>query len=241
MKVSNFPSRARILIVDWNLNESFSPQVLCENHPEEFATYLRYVRRLDFFETPDYDYLRKIFQDLFERKGYVDDGEFDWTGKTMVNISISLRGALHERLTESLEGRALYRFRRPRSCRVNGKQWDQHVDKCVHEHKYFNFEKIINRWLSRKIALADALVDSSTRRLPTAMIDVGFTSFAVHQQALEAKLSEWAPRPSQTLLCWLFSNFHSTHDASELQTLSKLTPARFMAQRRRRRHFSRHS
>lgn len=49
------------------------------------ATYLRYVRRLDFFETPDYDYLRKLFQDLFERKGYVDDGEFDWTGKTMVS------------------------------------------------------------------------------------------------------------------------------------------------------------
>lgn len=53
---------------------------------EEMATYLRYVRRLDFFETPDYDYLRKLFQDLFERKGYVDDGEFDWTGKTMVSI-----------------------------------------------------------------------------------------------------------------------------------------------------------
>jgi casein kinase 1 gamma len=50
------------------------------------ATYLRYVRRLDFFETPDYEYLRKLFQDLFERKGYVDDGEFDWTGKTMVSF-----------------------------------------------------------------------------------------------------------------------------------------------------------
>ncbi|KAL5273342.1 CSNK1G2 family protein [Megaselia abdita] len=57
--------------------------VLCEGHPEEFATYLRYVRRLDFFETPDYDFLRRLFQDLFDRKGYVDDGEFDWTGKTM--------------------------------------------------------------------------------------------------------------------------------------------------------------
>ncbi|XP_055904725.1 casein kinase I isoform X3 [Eupeodes corollae] len=58
-------------------------EALCDGHPEEFATYLRYVRRLDFFETPDYDFLRRLFQDLFERKGYVDDGEFDWTGKTM--------------------------------------------------------------------------------------------------------------------------------------------------------------
>lgn len=63
-------------------------EVLCEGHPEEFANYLRYVRRLDFFETPDYDYLRRLFQDLFDRKGYVDDGEFDWTGKTMVSYSI---------------------------------------------------------------------------------------------------------------------------------------------------------
>jgi len=58
-------------------------EVLCESYPEELATYLRYVRRLDFFETPDYDYLRKLFRDLFERKGYVDDAEFDWTGRTM--------------------------------------------------------------------------------------------------------------------------------------------------------------
>ncbi|EEB10563.1 Casein kinase I isoform gamma-3, putative [Pediculus humanus corporis] len=58
-------------------------EVLCEGHPEEMATYLRYVRRLDFFETPDYEYLRKLFQELFERRGYTDDGEFDWTGKPM--------------------------------------------------------------------------------------------------------------------------------------------------------------
>ncbi|CAH3030291.1 unnamed protein product [Porites evermanni] len=56
-------------------------EVLCENHPEELATYLRYVRRLDFFETPDYEYLRKLFRDLFDGKGFVEDGEFDWTHK----------------------------------------------------------------------------------------------------------------------------------------------------------------
>lgn len=58
-----------------------SIDTLCEGYPEEFATYLRYVRRLDFFETPDYNYLRKLFEDLFHRENYVDDGEFDWSVK----------------------------------------------------------------------------------------------------------------------------------------------------------------
>ncbi|CAO2641407.1 Casein kinase I isoform gamma-2 [Lemmus lemmus] len=51
---------------------------------EEMATYLRYVRRLDFFEKPDYDYLRKLFTDLFDRSGYVFDYEYDWAGKPLV-------------------------------------------------------------------------------------------------------------------------------------------------------------
>lgn len=55
-------------------------EVLTADSPEEFATYLRYVRRLDFYENPDYDYLKKLFMDLFERH-YIDDGEFDWTRK----------------------------------------------------------------------------------------------------------------------------------------------------------------
>lgn len=49
------------------------------------ATYLRYVRWLDFFEKPDYDYLRKLFTDLFERNGYVFDYEYDWAGKPLVS------------------------------------------------------------------------------------------------------------------------------------------------------------
>ena len=52
---------------------------------EEMATYLRYVRRLDFFEKPDYDYLRKLFTDLFDRNGYVFDYQYDWVGKTLVS------------------------------------------------------------------------------------------------------------------------------------------------------------
>ncbi|XP_060940045.1 casein kinase I-like isoform X3 [Limanda limanda] len=58
-------------------------EILCENFPEELATYLRYVRRLDFFEKPDYDYLRKLFTDLFDRNGFIFDYQYDWTGKPL--------------------------------------------------------------------------------------------------------------------------------------------------------------
>ncbi|XP_078286120.1 casein kinase I-like isoform X4 [Rhinoraja longicauda] len=58
-------------------------EVLCENFPEEMATYLRYVRRLDFFEKPDYQYLRTLFTDLFETKGYAFDYAYDWVGRQL--------------------------------------------------------------------------------------------------------------------------------------------------------------
>ena len=67
---------------------------------EEFATYLRYVRRLDFFETPDYDYLRKLFKDLLDRQGSVDDGVFDWTDKQIVSVTeiVACKGNSLQRL-----------------------------------------------------------------------------------------------------------------------------------------------
>lgn len=54
------------------------------------ATYLRYVRRLDFFEKPDYEYLRTLFTELFERKGYTFDYTYDWVGRQIVSNTLKL-------------------------------------------------------------------------------------------------------------------------------------------------------
>lgn len=52
---------------------------LCKGFPQEFATYLNYVRALRFDDKPDYGYLRKLFRDLFIREGFQYDYVFDWT------------------------------------------------------------------------------------------------------------------------------------------------------------------
>ena len=51
---------------------------LCEGYPEEFQLYFDYVRNLEFEETPNYEYLRKLFRDLFYRMGYEYDKDYDW-------------------------------------------------------------------------------------------------------------------------------------------------------------------
>jgi len=54
------------------------PEVLCEGYPMEFAQYLNIVRALGFTDQPDYNALRMLFRNLFDRSGFVRDNEFDW-------------------------------------------------------------------------------------------------------------------------------------------------------------------
>jgi casein kinase 1 len=58
--------------------ETTSIEALCEGYPEELAAYLTYSRALNFTDAPNYDYLRKLFRDLYVRKGYPNDNLFDW-------------------------------------------------------------------------------------------------------------------------------------------------------------------
>lgn len=56
-----------------------STEALCHGFPNEFATYLNYTRSLEFDDEPDYNHLRQLFRDLFDREGYKYDYVFDWT------------------------------------------------------------------------------------------------------------------------------------------------------------------
>lgn len=52
---------------------------LCSDMPEEFQTYFNYVTSLQFDEDPDYDYIRKLFKEVFHRMGFEYDHNFEWT------------------------------------------------------------------------------------------------------------------------------------------------------------------
>jgi casein kinase 1 delta/casein kinase I family protein HRR25 len=63
------------------IKEGLSGEELCNGLPKEFAAYINYTRRLAFDDKPDYSYLRRLFRNLFQAKGFKYDHVFDWTEK----------------------------------------------------------------------------------------------------------------------------------------------------------------
>ena len=57
---------------------------------DELSKYLYYVRRLDFFETPDYDYLRQLFTSVLTNSGCECDWDFDWIDRQLVSFNFLL-------------------------------------------------------------------------------------------------------------------------------------------------------
>ncbi|KAH9808875.1 kinase-like domain-containing protein [Melampsora americana] len=66
------------------------PEKLCRGLPQEFTQYLQYCRSLDFSETPDYHYLRRLFRNLALQQRIVYDNIFDWTPPSAHRVSRTL-------------------------------------------------------------------------------------------------------------------------------------------------------
>lgn len=62
---------------------STSTEQLCKGYPSEFRSYFEYCRSLRFEDRPDYAYLKRLFKELFYRKGFQYDNMFDWTVQNM--------------------------------------------------------------------------------------------------------------------------------------------------------------
>jgi len=58
---------------------STSTEQLCKGYATEFRSYFEYCRSLRFEDRPDYAYLKRLFKELFYRRGYQYDNMFDWT------------------------------------------------------------------------------------------------------------------------------------------------------------------
>ena len=56
-------------------------KLICEGIPEEFSTYLKMIRKLEFEEEPEYSKYINLFDDLFNRKVFVRDYCYDWVEK----------------------------------------------------------------------------------------------------------------------------------------------------------------
>ncbi|KAH8064027.1 protein kinase [Aureococcus anophagefferens] len=62
---------------------STSTESLCKGFPAEFRSYFEYCRSLRFEDRPDYAYLKRLFKELFYRKGFQYDNMYDWTVQNM--------------------------------------------------------------------------------------------------------------------------------------------------------------
>jgi hypothetical protein len=46
--------------------------------PKEFLTFMQYCRNLKYEESPDYNYLKRLFKEKLIKEGYQYDHIFDW-------------------------------------------------------------------------------------------------------------------------------------------------------------------
>ncbi len=65
--------------------EEVSPSELCASCPKEFEKFIKYIRKLDFTEDPNYEKYRKLFGNVMKRHQYNFDYIYDWTTKEDLN------------------------------------------------------------------------------------------------------------------------------------------------------------
>ena len=55
-----------------------TPDILCANLPDVYVKLLKYARKLEFEDEPDYAKIKLLFKNYIEKKGDIMDMQFDW-------------------------------------------------------------------------------------------------------------------------------------------------------------------
>ena len=67
------------------IKKHITPEKLCENLPGEMIDYIKYVRKLQFEESPDYNYLGNLFQIMLKKARYDPDNiYFSWIDENSI-------------------------------------------------------------------------------------------------------------------------------------------------------------
>ncbi len=84
------------------MKRELSIEQLTAGLPNEFATYMHYVRSLNFLDVPDYEYMRRLFRTCMVKHQFSADGKFDWSAKPVTSsTSVSVTAPLLAGVTQS--------------------------------------------------------------------------------------------------------------------------------------------
>ena len=65
------------------------PESFCQGLPDEMLAYMNYVKSIQTnnnLEKIDYEYLRKMFKNLFNRHANIETFQYDWVSKGFLSF-----------------------------------------------------------------------------------------------------------------------------------------------------------
>ena len=81
MKIDKKKSKKEKVFLACRMKKRIKIEKLCEGLPEEFLDYLKYCRKLEFEQEPNYNYLRNLFSLILTKKKQRNDLNFFWINK----------------------------------------------------------------------------------------------------------------------------------------------------------------
>ena len=110
------PKGMQRYLMNYRMKKKIKPEVLCDQLPKEFCSYMEYVKKLKFEEDPDYNYLRWLFNSILISNQWKNDLHFSWVSKSDIKqrnylnpkyqkdiLSLKKKETPHKRILRNIE------------------------------------------------------------------------------------------------------------------------------------------